>query len=371
MMRSCCLGRDHPRIRGEHFVDVGFELVAYGSSPHTRGALSPIQDLPAPSRIIPAYAGSTRYAALSIRGVKDHPRIRGEHAISSLRLVEIQGSSPHTRGAPPCPYLSGRSWRIIPAYAGSTRRSPARRIRLPDHPRIRGEHIRTSSNISLKAGSSPHTRGAPGFGRARRRRPRIIPAYAGSTRARGCRSFRARDHPRIRGEHVDQVLAVPGDAGSSPHTRGAPLRCFGPLSGSRIIPAYAGSTCGKPSATTSPPDHPRIRGEHMSTAESGSYCSGSSPHTRGAPTSTASTLPWQRDHPRIRGEHGSNSATTIWSTGSSPHTRGARRRRPARGGWRGIIPAYAGSTSSIRHPSAPLSDHPRIRGEHPCPTFPL
>ena len=51
--------------------------------------------------------------------------------------------------------------------------------------------------------------------------------------------------------------------------------------------------------------------------------------------------------------------------GSSPHTRGARGRvhrdrRPVR-----IIPAYAGSTVCPISPFPLLTDHPRIRGEHP------
>ena len=93
--------------------------------------------------------------------------------------------------------------------------------------------------------------------------------------------------------------------------------------------------------------------------------SGSSPHTRGAPYATKAPL---RDHPRIRGEHhdipllgvlargiipayaGSTTDVVCASVeyeGSSPHTRGAR--------W----------TARGRRP--PPGDHPRIRGEHDWP----
>ena len=54
------------------------------------------------------------------------------------------------------------------------------------------------------------------------------------------------------------------------------------------------------------------------------------------------------------------------SHGSSPHTRGAP---PAcRRGFRarGIIPAYAGSTTHPRSWCRARWDHPRIRGEHPA-----
>ena len=50
------------------------------------------------------------------------------------------------------------------------------------------------------------------------------------------------DHPRIRGEHSGLPLAEWRRAGSSPHTRGAPIAKLGEEKRLRIIPAYAGST---------------------------------------------------------------------------------------------------------------------------------
>ena len=51
------------------------------------------------------------------------------------------------------------------------------------------------------------------------------------------------------------------------------------------------------------------------------------------------------DHPRIRGEHPPPTYSNPWAPGSSPHTRGAHTRRCDRGDPPGIIPAYAGSTA--------------------------
>ena len=216
---------DHPRIRGEHIANADTDqggkgiIPAYagstnhlgqsmglvrGSSPHTRGAPSRaapcatctrdhprirgehIPQVPAqrvPGGIIPAYAGSTWDTAkskaadagssphtrgalfltiLEFMGVRDHPRIRGEHwherlagqqgagiipayagstsMVAILRFVSW-GSSPHTRGARCCLSLGGHfPW---------------------DHPRIRGEH---STGYSRELDFSG-----------------IIPAYAGST----------------------------------------------------------------------------------------------------------------------------------------------------------------------------------------------
>ena len=335
---------DHPRIRGEHKDAYRAIARAAGSSPHTRGARP----------------GRCR------RGVspEDHPRIRGEHAASSLRLALSLGSSPHTRGAPASLDMRPGGVGIIPAYAGSTR-GRIRPGRPPsDHPRIRGEHDLPAQNAHEVDGSSPHTRGALRKKPRMPARKRIIPAYAGSTFVGSWCLCRSTDHPRIRGEHGEAAEHRGGVGGSSPHTRGArilPLRRQNLL---RIIPAYAGSTDG-PHTTSSPAwDHPRIRGEHVRVPTVRAAHVGSSPHTRGAPTRpicrgrrlriipayAGSTrlrgTPWRwtRDHPRIRGEHRIVCLNRWVATGSSPHTRGARPAAcpgPCR---RRIIPAYAGST---------------------------
>ena len=214
------------------------------------------------------------------------------------------GSSPHTRGAPHPPTSPTALAGIIPAYAGST-------------------------SVSYRGfdgvwGSSPHTRGAPATWIAVFISPRIIPAYAGSTCLRCSRRARLADHPRIRGEHGGcQAILVDSD-GSSPHTRGAPIRDLLLPRNRRIIPAYAGSTTMTLSPPTQHGDHPRIRGEHGSSSATTIWSTGSSPHTRGAPPEDVDSLEDVEDHPRIRGEH---TAALIG---------------PAIAGW--IIPAYAGST---------------------------
>ena len=54
----------------------------------------------------------------------------------------------------------------------------------------------------------------------------------------------------------------------------------------------------------------------------------------------------------------------IKSAGSSPHTRGAPHFRTRQSTHGRIIPAYAGSTTSVSQRSPATTDHPRIRGEH-------
>ena len=173
------------------------------------------------------------------------------------------------------------------------------------------------------AGSSPHTRGAPLRPVPESLCRRIIPAYAGSTVRIQIGGFDFEDHPRIRGEHVMVTGCSLGAAGSSPHTRGA--RDLDPRAGpaGRIIPAYAGSTWSSSSRMVVVRDHPRIRGEHDVAA----------PHRRAR-------------------------------LGSSPHTRGALIRGAGRVVGDRIIPAYAGSTSARKARADWGEDHPRIRGEH-------
>ena len=195
-------------------------------------------------------------------GKKDHPRIRGEHTNVPRAQIGGQGSSPHTRGARRPRGRIARICRIIPAYAGSTAPKPMAPAARPDHPRIRGEHCPFPKALLPWTGSSPHTRGAlaegGGFGVDRG----IIPAYAGSTPTRSRKRNLGRDHPRIRGEHRLAAKLLKALHGSSPHTRGALRQQHLPRPGSRIIPAYAGSTPEGLWWLRSIPDHPRIRGEH-------------------------------------------------------------------------------------------------------------
>ena len=213
---------DHPRIRGEHLSEIDRTI-----------------DI---NRIIPAYAGSTPTRSPRRGSGKDHPRIRGEHHDGRRQVQRRRGSSPHTRGAPSVRWWRRRRRRIIPAYAGSTPPGFGPGGGLRDHPRIRGEHSDGAIHTAVKAGSSPHTRGARADPPGRPVARRIIPAYAGSTFSRILPALPKADHPRIRGEHVDSGPFQDVSLGSSPHTRGAPDAERGEALFQRIIPAYAGST---------------------------------------------------------------------------------------------------------------------------------
>ena len=257
----------------------------------------------------------------------DHPRIRGEHRLTELRESPGGGSSPHTRGALRLlPQPAGRR-RIIPAYAGSTAVVDFSITARGDHPRIRGEHLSWSTSSIGPGGSSPHTRGAPRGSLAAVGRPGIIPAYAGSTLTAQPMAPASRDHPRIRGEHPLAIEIAVAKTGSSPHTRGAPSPPFACGCARRIIPAYAGSTNDSSLPGLRKADHPRIRGEHHAPSAPSVLRLGSSPHTRGARRCRGTAIARERIIPAYAGSTNSRDMRRNSSHGSSPHTRGARRHR--------------------------------------------
>ena len=152
--------QDHPRMRGEHVTKNSSTGQGGGSSPHARGALIRGDLQVELQRIIPACAGSTtRHLRFSSQH-RDHPRMRGEHMLQVCRCGASHGSSPHARGAP-CRYIRASSGRrIIPACAGSTRVIPWMDRARRDHPRMRGEHFSFLPSREGHDGSSPHARGA-------------------------------------------------------------------------------------------------------------------------------------------------------------------------------------------------------------------
>ena len=91
-------------------------------------------------------------------------------------------------------------------------------------------------------GSPPPTRGTPATYNQAEIINRITPTYAGNTPLRGEYIKRFRDHPRLRGEHLEAVILLPGDMGSPPPTRGTQEKCDSLELQARITPAYAGNT---------------------------------------------------------------------------------------------------------------------------------
>ena len=189
--------------------------------------------------------------------------MRGEHSFSAFVAARAAGSSPRARGTLSSSIRRKVDTRIIPACAGNTPRRRAHKATRPDHPRVRGEHIVKGSTPTLKDGSSPRARGTRRARRTSRRGQWIIPACAGNTDWTGCRYERMPDHPRVRGEHSCVSSSIASMAGSSPRARGTRSISSDCYANTRIIPACAGNTTPRLPRCPRRSDHPRVRGEHQ------------------------------------------------------------------------------------------------------------
>ena len=158
------------------------------------------------------------------------------------RYTVQRGSSPLTRGKLDFLGCVHDVQRLIPAHAGKTGVSFVELQGAWAHPRSRGENASMLTPLIVARGSSPLTRGKPvrlGSGWIV---PGLIPAHAGktATRRRAGRLFRA--HPRSRGENDGDQLRVEDGGGSSPLTRGKQGDPARVASGTGLIPAHAGKT---------------------------------------------------------------------------------------------------------------------------------
>ena len=137
---STSTGRDHPRMCGEHLESLNPTSPTQGSSPHVRGAHGHVSCHVGAIGIIPACAGSTHMDNDLNNMGRDHPRMCGEHGVDSFTAITAMGSSPHVRGAPNQLEQSADYAGIIPACAGSTISWTAPLRYRWDHPRMCGEH---------------------------------------------------------------------------------------------------------------------------------------------------------------------------------------------------------------------------------------
>ena len=214
--------RDHPRVCGEHLADHVVAAHVEGSSPRMRGTRIRYVWNGGHCGIIPAYAGNTYVRGQKVVLDGDHPRVCGEHVRSSIVSSCSSGSSPRMRGTPHHHDCQNHPVGIIPAYAGNTKDLCPSYCGLRDHPRVCGEHP--------FCGLPWH---AP-YG--------IIPAYAGNTPTRTPSATVTGDHPRVCGEHRQGPVRRRSEAGSSPRMRGTPGAVGLGRFGRGIIPAYAGNT---------------------------------------------------------------------------------------------------------------------------------
>src|SRR5690606_28221379 len=115
-------------------------------------------------------------------------------------------------------------------------------------------------------GPSPRAWGAPRLDSREPVRPGTIPTCVGSTKRRTRPARRSPDHPHVRGEHPPGVAGSALLDGPSPRAWGAPAcaLCGNPTL--RTIPTCVGSTTTLGRVEGWSPDHPHVRGEHLSPA---------------------------------------------------------------------------------------------------------
>ena len=340
-------------------------------------------------RLIPAHAGKTPSTSTRSTRSGAHPRSRGENAEDQTRNIYEPGSSPLTRGKLSTTTLGQLTTGLIPAHAGKTRSYPPPCNASSAHPRSRGENKACPDAPSGTFGSSPLTRGKrSGVSRSRLMRG-LIPAHAGKTMTFKMQCGRVTAHPRSRGENEARGEAWLPSQGSSPLTRGKPLRCVPSGDGTGLIPAHAGKTSSIPRPTLTLGAHPRSRGENILVALCTFTRTGSSPLTRGkqqrsirpwacsrlipAHAGKTSRSPSTRDgpsaHPRSRGENLDKGASGLMASGSSPLTRGKPTVFNGDVWNRRLIPAHAGKTRTRTLTTPPRTAHPRSRGENGIPAL--
>ena len=133
------------------------------------------------------------------------------------------GSPPLTREPLRIYFIDSHYDRITPAYAGTT--------------------LLFLGVFLCSIGSPPLTREPLDVPSRQPRYYRITPAYAGTTLLSVSRPGGIEDHPRLRGNHASWSYFLDIDIGSPPLTREPLQISFRECSGSRITPAYAGTTC--------------------------------------------------------------------------------------------------------------------------------
>ncbi len=216
--------------------------------------------------------------------------------------------------------------RITPARAGTGSAATFPAAWPSDHPRSRGDRLSPRRAGRLRGGSPPLARGPASRPTRRAERVRITPARAGTGRGSRPTWPGTSDHPRSRGDRASQISSAPRAVGSPPLARGPVTALYVRPALTRITPARAGTGGPDPRCSRHGADHPRSRGDRCTRA------------------------PGRRSN-----------------GGSPPLARGPGRVQAIRPARSRITPARAGTGARSSARPGPATDHPRSRGDRPCP----
>ena len=312
----------HPRVGGEQSRQPLWLCRLAGSSPRGRGTGGRLGNLSWRTRVIPAWAGNSILHDRQHDADAGHPRVGGEQGGGVQGGIAGAGSSPRGRGTAFRTDTVCRCWRVIPAWAGNSRYALPPKPHWSGHPRVGGEQAPSRSTARSGGGSSPRGRGT-GHGRRPGRLPaRVIPAWAGNSCGRNGRRRPITGHPRVGGEQLDMQAVNAMRAGSSPRGRGTGNRLDRRRAEDRVIPAWAGNSGRADRAVDVQPGHPRVGGEQarrkpcvLDRERVIPAWAGNRPPRRRSP-------PCRTGHPRVGGEQGGSTKPHELFGGSSPRGRG-------------------------------------------------
>ena len=215
------------------------------------------------------------------RGSRDHPRLRGEQGSNVGCGTRNGGSPPLARGTGRVADAAWRPCRITPACAGNRRLWMDSSICLWDHPRLRGEQSSNFDILAAKSGSPPLARGTERYALYKSWRLGITPACAGNRCPPPARVMLVRDHPRLRGEQLSSAFSFLVIVGSPPLARGTGPNGNDGRICRRITPACAGNRMGRFECGANSRDYPRLRGEQCIVYRPYFFNLGSPPLARG------------------------------------------------------------------------------------------
>ena len=150
---------DHPRLRGEQQAMLRQYKGWWGSPPLARGTGAHLRTTRSSGRITPACAGNSWATYTKCPAAWDHPRLRGEQCRCQQVAVKRLGSPPLARGTASRSAARGNMAGITPACAGNRSFIVVSLSSSQDHPRLRGEQAVSHVGDASIAGSPPLARG--------------------------------------------------------------------------------------------------------------------------------------------------------------------------------------------------------------------
>ena len=153
---------------------------------------------------------------------RDHPRVCGKNAITSVRSFISSGSPPRVREKLATALSSVASIRITPACAGKTYGLDSRDCDSQDHPRVCGKNTQLKHFHTAYAGSPPRVREKLRHVVESVRKCGITPACAGKTVNNHYLTLFFWDHPRVCGKNFSVSTFSRALSGSPPRVREKP-----------------------------------------------------------------------------------------------------------------------------------------------------